>query len=232
MDFFGIYKKLFKLYGPQGWWPLLIKNLEYKKENSQKIKVVYGISYNQLSKYYTKFRDPYFEIALGAILTQNTAWVNVTKALINLYSAHTLTPKQILKLDHFRLQKLIRPAGYFRQKAKKIKLFCQWLVDECDGDLLELKKYPTKKIREKLLAQWGIGRETADSIILYALNRPIFVIDTYTKRFCAECGIIYKNYDDYRILFESSLGRNTKIFQEYHAIFVASGKDNHKRIKN
>lgn len=225
MDIFGAYKKLLAIYGPQGWWPLLIKN-----GKSAEFKITYGVGFNKLKKYKNSFRDPHFEIAVGAILTQNTAWKNVAVAIGNLYRVHALTPQRILKMPSVKLQRLIRSAGYFRQKTKKLKIFSKWVLDNYQGDIRKLGQKNILKAREELLLVWGIGKETADSIILYALNKPIFVIDAYTKRFCSKYGIIYREYDEYRQFFESHLKREVEIFQEYHALLVASGKNKHQKI--
>lgn len=198
-----IYNQLLKKHGQQHWWPI------FTTHDSRNTK---------------QDRDQRFEIAVGAILTQNTAWKNVAKAIENLYGAKALTPARILKLPTRKLQSLIRPTGYFRQKARKLKLFSKWLSDEFNGDVLKLKRYEIKEIRDKLLEQWGIGPETADSIILYALNKPIFVIDEYTRRLCKKYGVVYNTYDEYQKFFQSRLPRDTKLFQEFHALIVASGK--------
>lgn len=207
MDVFKVYKRLYRIYGPQGWWPIIGNANE-------------------------KFRDPHFEIAVGAILTQNTAWKNVAKAIYNLYQAKSLKPELILKLNTRKLQTLIRPAGYYKQKAKKLQIFCHWLVENYNGDLAKLKKYQIKTVRAKLLDLWGIGKETADSITLYALNKPIFVIDEYTRRLCHSFGKNFPEYDDYRHFFETNLKKHksAKLFQEYHALLVASGKKKHKQV--
>ncbi len=202
-----IYNQLLKNYGPQNWWPLSKFPSPLQGEWA-------GV----------RWYDQQFEIVVGAILTQNTAWKNVAKAIENLYNAKALTPARILKLPTQKLQSLIRPAGYFRQKAKKLRLFSKWLIVEFDGDVTCLKRYKLQVTRYKLLAQWGVGPETADSIILYALNKPIFVIDEYTRRLCKKYGVVYNTYDEYQRFFESKLPRNTKLFQEFHALIVANGK--------
>ncbi|MEK7064868.1 MAG: hypothetical protein AAB963_00305, partial [Patescibacteria group bacterium] len=199
----AIYNQLLKKYGPQHWWPVYVR-----PGRTTPGRPVW-------------FRDTQFEIAVGAILTQNTAWKNVAKAIENLYNAKALTPAQILKLPTQKLQSLIRPAGYFRQKAKKLKLFSKWLMKEFGGDILRLKRWEIGDMRDKLLKQWGVGPETADSIILYALNKPIFVIDEYTRRLCKKYGVVYNTYDEYQKFFESKLPRDTKLFQEFHALIVA-----------
>lgn len=226
-----IYKQLLKQYGKQGWWPVFVStNVGTTQGKSLRFEhgLCYSIPYKKLENFKTSFRDPYFEIAVGAILTQNTAWKNVAVAIQNLYNTKALTPQRLLKLPTTKLQKFIRPAGYFRQKAKKLRLFAKWFVENYKGDILKLKRYEIRDIRDKLLEQWGIGPETADSIMLYALNKPIFVVDEYTRRLCKKYGIIYKNYDEYRNFFENKLPRNTKLFQEYHALIVEWGKTSHK----
>src|SRR4030042_543574 len=123
-----------------------------------------------------------FEAAVGAILTQNTSWSNVEKAIANLKAASCLDAARLHAMDAEQLETLIRPAGYFRVKAKRLKNFIAWLCTEYGGDLRNLQALPTVRLREELLSISGIGPETADSILLYALNRPIFVVDTYTAR--------------------------------------------------
>lgn len=197
-----VYEHLLKTYGPQGWWPVL------------------G----------SKSSDPRFEIAVGAILTQSAAWRNVEMAIKNLYKAKALTPKAIVKMPTARLRKLIKPAGYFNQKCKKLKIFAKWLMENCGGDIKKLGKWKIDKLRKELLTVWGIGKETADSIILYALGKPIFVVDAYTRRLCAKFGIKFKEYDEYRDFFEKALPKSAKLYNEYHALIVASGKDKHTRV--
>jgi len=232
MELLEVYNRLKKTYGHQGWWPIFID----KKDNDAKLRLywennlAYGIAYKNLKDYHTKTRDPYFEIAAGAILTQSAAWKNVALATVNLYRAKVLTPRAIYKLKLSALEKLIRPAGYFRQKAKKLKIFSKWLLDEFDGDILELGDLDNKIIREKLLELWGIGRETADSIMLYALNKPTFVIDEYTKRLCKIFKMQFKDYDHYKKYFEKNLGSKKEIFKEFHALIVRSGKEKHKTL--
>lgn len=194
--------------------------------------LTYGVPYAGLKRLKNSFRDPYFEIAVGAILTQNTAWKNAAKAIVNLYRAKALTPRRLLKLPATKLQKLIRPAGYFRQKAKKLRLFARWLMKNYDGEIERLSRSPSSVVHRLLLDQWGIGRETADSIILYALNRPIFVVDEYTRRLCRQHGVEFRDYDEYKDFFEKTFLKRgyskqklTKIYQEYHGLIVRWGKE-------
>ncbi len=169
-----------------------------------------------------------FEIAVGAILTQNTSWTNVAKAIANLKTAGCLDAIKLRELDMTDLEKLIRPAGYFRVKAKRLHNFLDWLCDNYDGDLKSLEGISTSRLREELLSISGIGPETADSILLYALNRPIFVVDTYTARVMVRHGLIAQEDLDYgklQDLFMSNIEPDVALFNEFHALLVMTGKD-------
>ena len=168
-----------------------------------------------------------FEIIVGAILTQNTSWANVAKAIANLNDAEALDPTTLHELDLDRLQTLIRPAGYFRLKAKRLRNFTQWLFDEYDSDLKRLDEIDTRRLREELLSVSGIGPETADSILLYALDRPVFVVDTYTARVAIRHQLIDPDitYDQLQDLFQSNLEPDVKLYNEFHALLVHVGKD-------
>jgi endonuclease-3 related protein len=146
-------------------------------------------------------------VIVGAYLTQNTAWTNVEKALANLRGADMLTLSGIRRARLAKLERLIRPAGYFRQKAKRLKLFVQFLDREYKGSLSKLLPRPTEKLREELLSLEGIGPETADSILLYAGNHPVFVVDAYTRRILARHLSFSEkaNYEEIRTLFEEAL---------------------------
>lgn len=133
-----------------------------------------------------------FEIIVGAILTQSTAWTNVEKAIANLRRARLLTPRAIQRVPFSRLARLIRPSGYFRQKANKLKVFVRFLRDEYGGSLARMFRTPTAALREKLLAVHGIGPETADSILLYAGRHPVFVVDAYTRRILLRHAFIHE----------------------------------------
>ena len=148
-----------------------------------------------------------FEVIVGAYLTQNTAWTNVEKALANLRAARLLTVSAIRQASLAELERLIRPAGYFRQKARRLKLFVAFLDDQYHGSLAKLFACPTEKLREELLNLHGVGPETADSILLYAGNHPVFVVDAYTRRILARHGILPEttNYEEIRELFEKAL---------------------------
>jgi endonuclease-3 related protein len=148
-----------------------------------------------------------FEVIVGAYLTQNTAWTNVERALANLRRANLLSLEGIRAVRLSRLQRLIRPSGYFRQKAARLKTFVAFLDDKYEGSLAKLFSQPTEKLREELLSLNGIGAETADSILLYAGNHPVFVVDAYTRRILDRHAILPQKsgYDDIRQLFQISL---------------------------
>jgi endonuclease-3 related protein len=148
-----------------------------------------------------------FEVVVGAYLTQNTAWTNVEKALANLRAARLLTVSGVRRAALAELERLIRPAGYFRQKAKRLKIFVAFLDQKYQGSLSKLFAQPTEQLREELLNLHGVGPETADSILLYAGNHPVFVVDAYTRRILARHEILPEEaaYDEIRELFERAL---------------------------
>jgi len=168
-----------------------------------------------------------FEVIVGAILTQSTAWGNVERAIDNLRSAKMLTPSAILKVPPSRLALLVRPSGYFRQKAKKLKSFVRFLQIGYGGSLTRMFRTPTLELREKLLSVHGIGSETADSILLYAGNHPVFVVDAYTHRIFGRHGITdgKPDYERVRAQFEQALPPNPPILNEFHALIVNTGKN-------
>lgn len=175
-----------------------------------------------------------FEVAVGAILTQNTAWLNVEKAILNLKKENLLTPKRLNKVNTLKLSRLIKPAGYFNVKAKRLKGLLNFLFREYGGNLRPMKKEGVKTLRRKLLNVNGIGPETCDSILLYALEKPIFVIDAYTRRIFSRCGIIDENiqYEKLQSIFMENLPRDTRLYNEYHALIVQLGKDICKKRPN
>ena len=171
--------------------------------------------------------DSPFEVIVGAILTQNTAWDNVTKAIKNLKKAEALSCQVILELSQEELAKLVRPSGYFNQKAKRLKNFCFFLQKNYGGNLDEMFLEDMELLRDKLLSVKGIGPETADSILLYAGNLPIFVVDTYTYRIFSRHGLIPEetSYEEIQNFFMSSLDHDVELFKEYHALLVITGKN-------
>ncbi|MGB2809736.1 MAG: endonuclease III domain-containing protein [Sedimentisphaerales bacterium] len=168
-----------------------------------------------------------FEIIIGAILTQNTNWTNVEKAIANLKSANCLTPEKLHLLDVSQLAEYIRPAGYYNIKTKRLKNFINWLFENYDGRLTNLETIDTNQLRAELLAINGIGFETADSILLYALARPVFVVDAYTARITFRHQLIEPDadYEQLRELYQSNLPEDTQLFNEYHALLVKVGKE-------
>ena len=132
--------------------------------------------------------DSVFEIMVGAVLTQNTAWTNVEKAIANLKAANALSPQAIVAASHQRLAAWLKPSGYFNVKAKRLRAFCEWLIRA--GGAKRIMRLPTDILRAQLLEVHGIGPETADDILLYAFNRPVFVVDAYTRRLFARLGVI------------------------------------------
>jgi len=168
-----------------------------------------------------------FEVIVGAILVQNTAWTNVESAIRNLRRAGLLAPAKMRAAAPDSLAQLIRPSGYFRQKAKKLKAFVAFLSDEYSGSLAKMFLTPTDELREQLLAIHGIGPETADSILLYAGSRPVFVVDAYARRIMERHGLASRDhsYEQLRALFEASLPREPQVFNEFHALIVHAGKN-------
>ena len=167
-----------------------------------------------------------FEIIVGAILTQNTSWTNVEKAIANLHAAKLLSPPAIEKVSLRKLERLVRPSGYFRQKARKLKAFCAFLRTEFRGSLKRMFATPTIVLRQRLLGVFGIGPETADSILLYAAGHPVFVVDAYAKRMLARHGWADEKskYEDIRWTVERQFPGNTRRFNELHALIVSTGK--------
>ncbi|MFH0887745.1 MAG: endonuclease III domain-containing protein [Planctomycetota bacterium] len=174
-----------------------------------------------------------FEVIVGAILTQNTNWSNVEKAISNLKSAGLLIPEKLHRCNLSDLAVLIKPAGYFNLKAGRLKNFMDWLFENYDGDLDRLFNKNVSSLREELLSVCGIGPETADSIVLYAAEKPNFVVDTYTYRIMFRHRLIPEEttYDELKSFFEESFQPDVKLFNEYHALLVRLGKTYCKKTK-
>ncbi len=170
--------------------------------------------------------DTDFEIVIGAILTQNTNWGNVEKAIKNLKKAKVFTARKLYEIDIKKLAELIRPSGYFNVKAKRLKHFIEWLFLKYNGSLPKMFKQDYGKLREELLSINGIGRETADSILLYAAQKPTFVIDAYTKRVLVRHELIPEDYEyeEMKAFFEENLPEDVSLYNEYHALLVRVGK--------
>ncbi len=167
-----------------------------------------------------------FEVIIGAILTQNTAWSNVEKAIANLRKAEMLSPEDLLQADDDTLAGLIRPSGYFHIKTRRLKSFVHFLCEEFEGSLERMFAEDTAVLRERLLRVKGIGRETADSILLYAGQKPVFVIDAYTFRILGRHGLIGEDadYGLVQALFMNELPANAALYNQYHALLVNTGK--------
>ncbi len=189
MAVMGIYKRLMKQHGPQGWWPC---------RTGKK-----------------------FEVCIGAILTQNTNWNNVEKALDNMIKADCISAEKIAAMGTRKLQSLIRPSGFYRQKARRLKEFSNFILG-----FGTLDNFLRKVTREELLNVKGIGPETADSILLYACGKPYFVVDAYTRRMFLSLGIIEsEGYEQIRGFFEARLPRNAELYREFHALIVRHAKE-------
>jgi endonuclease-3 related protein len=168
-----------------------------------------------------------FEMVVGAILTQSTAWGNVERAIARLRAAGALSPEAVERMPEGELAALIRPSGYFNAKARKLKAFCAHLRERHGGRLESLFHVKLPELRRELLSIWGIGEETADSIVLYGARQPIFVVDAYTRRIFARLGLTPPDaaYGELQRLFMEGLPASVPLFQEYHALIVALGKD-------
>jgi endonuclease III related protein len=204
----NIYDILFSYFGPRQWWPM---DRDYHKYNNS---------------------DQRFEVIVGAILTQNTAWSNVEKAIENLKNAQMLSIDKINKCNINRLKNHIRPSGFFNQKAKRLQIISRYLQQEYHGDLDTFFSQSLPKIRTQLLSLNGIGPETADSILLYAGQKPVFVVDAYTKRLChrLDLPVNHQSYDDIQHYFSCDLLQShgerqlVQVFNECHAIIVEWAK--------
>ena len=168
-----------------------------------------------------------FEVMVGAILTQSAAWLNVEKAIANLKAAKALSPQVLRQFSLSEIATLIRPCGYYNAKARKLKSLAHWLGEYCDDNLDKLFTNNTEHLRQQLLSIHGIGEETADSIILYAANKPIFVIDAYTRRIISRIGLAPESnsYTAYQSLFMNNLPTDAELFNEYHALLVCLAKN-------
>ncbi|MEM7816086.1 MAG: endonuclease [Candidatus Aenigmatarchaeota archaeon] len=193
-----VYRRLLKEFGPQGWWPV---------QNG--------------------FSPPEWEVCVGAVLTQNTNWGNVEKALKNLKEAGVNSPQKTLSERNHVLKNLIRPSGYYTQKAHRLKELARF-VSQFEGERDFLKGVD----RNDLLLINGIGPETADSILLYAANRKFFVVDAYTKRIFSRMGMIGDDwgYEKVRHFFEKNLPKDVDVYKEFHALIVKLGKEKCKKV--
>lgn len=205
----NIYELLLDHFGNQDWWPV---DKDYHKGNVS---------------------DPRFEIIIGAILTQNTAWGNVEKALENLKTSNSLTVRKVVETDLENLKTMIQPSGFFNQKAKRLKILASHLRENYKDDLDRFFDRDLQEIRNELLSLNGIGPETADSILLYAGNHPIFVVDAYTKRICKRLPVEIngESYDEIQQCFEDELHEcfpkkdTAQLYKELHALLIELAKN-------
>ncbi|MDD5191107.1 MAG: endonuclease III domain-containing protein [Dehalococcoidales bacterium] len=192
--------------------------------------------YNRLFKQYGAQHwwpaETSFEMMVGAILTQSAAWQNVEKAMHNLKTAGALSPDRLRALPVEEIAKSIRPSGYYNAKAKKLQALVTWLAEACGDDIPRLAESNNKSLRGNLLNVHGVGPETADAILLYAIGKPTFVIDAYTRRIFSRLNIKPEKdtYEAWQKLFLDNLPEDTRLYNEYHALLVAHGK-NHCRTK-
>ena len=207
MDPQKLYDRLLENFGDLHWWPI-------------------DVRYHKINK-----SDPRFEIIIGTVLTQNTNWPNVEKALENLKSEKLLDIKKISETEIEILKKLIKPSGYFNQKAQRLKNLTLYLKNKYNCNLDEFFNKDLKDIRKELLSLNGIGPETADSILLYAGNKPIFVVDAYSKRISRRLKLFTNpDYDEIQAYFHNNLSKKygpseiTKIYNELHALIVNLAK--------
>ncbi|MBI5680612.1 MAG: endonuclease III domain-containing protein [Methanobacterium sp.] len=206
----GIYQKLYQIYGPQGWWPLI----SHAGTNPTKTGAFRG--YHPQNYDLPNNSNQIYEVILGAILTQNTSWLQAEKALFNLNELDAIEPQKLLQLDDETLKLAIKCAGFLNQKATYLKEISKFFI-ELNG------RIPTRK---ELIAVKGVGNETADSIMLYAYKQPEFVVDAYTKRIFVHLGFADENikYLELKKLFESNLPADVAIYNEYHALIVEHAK--------
>ncbi len=212
----GLYKRLYSYYGPQGWWPLRSKRIAYGAGFDDTIG--FNTSGYHPGIVYKPVKDDIFEIAAGAVLTQNTNWKNAAAAIDNLIKNDLLNTRKILESDIEELALIIKTSGYYNQKAIKLKNVAE-LIESKNGSAVS---------RQELLAVWGIGPETADSIMLYAYHRPFFVIDAFTRRILSRYtgeGFIQKaGYEILRTCIEGVIPADINKWQEMHALFVIHAK--------
>jgi endonuclease-3 related protein len=211
---------------------VLTTNSEFQNPQSEILMSLYQRLYKAYGPMHWWPGETPFEVMVGAILTQNTSWSNVEKAIQNLKRKGVLTPKGIHQLRRNQLASLIKSSGYFRIKADRLRAFMKFLFENYDGNLEKMRNERLDALRKKLLDVKGIGSETADSILLYGLKKPVFVVDAYTKRILSRHRIISEkaSYDEVQRLFVDHLPNDEGLFNEYHALLVHLGKTLCKKI--
>ncbi|MBD3389110.1 MAG: endonuclease [Candidatus Altiarchaeales archaeon] len=190
------------------------------------VKRVYELLYGEYGPQNWWPGDTAVEVCIGAILTQSTSWTNVEKAIGNLKERGLVDVRRISTTDESKLAELIRPSLYYNVKARKLKEFARFVEVEYGGQVDDMLDADTEDLREKLLGVWGIGPETSDSILLYALGKPSFVVDAYTRRIFTRMGLLEggESYEEIKLLFESALEEDPRLYNEYHALIVEHGK--------
>ncbi len=211
-DLMVVYRRLLESFGPQGWWPL--SSLAGSGSFDDR-------GYHRGDFSYPRTAGQRFEIAMGAVLTQNTTWKNVERVIEKLIECELLTPEAVSRCSLAEIGQYIMASGYYNQKAKKLKIL--------SGFFLKMKKLAgscCQPAREQLLALWGIGPETADSILLYAYQLPYFIVDVYTQRLLNRLGITGggESYNQLQSLVTGSLPREYKLYAEFHALIVRQAK--------
>jgi len=198
------------------------------------IEEIFKILFDRYGPQYWWPAETPFEVIVGAILTQATSWNNVEKAINNLKKHNLLDPYSIYNISEKDLSNLIKPCGFYKIKAKRLKSFIEFFINKFEGNISKMNVYPTSYLRKELLNINGIGMETADSILLYALNRPVFVIDNYTKRLFHCLGLYdYKlPYEKWQQIFHNSLFPIYQLYQEYHALIIEHGKRKCRRCND
>lgn len=203
-----------------------------KRSLNRKLTGIYNLLFARYGPQHWWPAETPFEVIAGAILTQSSAWGNVEKAISNLKQAGALNPVSLRQLPVDQLAQLIYPSGYYKAKALKLKAFVKRLSEAHHDSLEELFSLDTPLLRNELLSIHGIGPETADSIILYAAHKPVFVIDAYTRRIISRLGLNQPrdDYASFQALFMDNLPADEKLFNEYHALLVRHGKEACKKV--
>ena len=217
MKILEIYYRLYETYGPQHQWPTTIDGDIHPTYNTAKLT--------------NKHR---YEIAVGAVLTQNTNWSNVEKAIANLNRNNYLDPNKIINNPNEIIERMIKPSGYYRLKTKRLKSLTEWWLENNEKILSVSKNIENLNFwRNSVLSVWGVGEETADSILLYCYGFPTFVIDAYTKRIMnRHMGVLHNiRYEKLRKMFMDTLPADVELYKEYHALLVLSAKETCKKNK-
>jgi len=195
--------------------------------NNQTLMEIYNLLFASFGPQNWWPAETELEMMVGAILTQNTSWNNVEKAILNLKKKSLLSIQELNQIPASILAGYIRSAGYYNLKVKRLKNLITFIVDRYNGDINKLFSLNTEAIREELLTVKGIGFETADSIVLYGAGRPVFVVDTYTHRIVTRHGLIEEEagYNDLQSFFTDNLSHDVELFKEFHALIVKTGKE-------